>query len=86
MIWVAVVGAPATQSPDGDSSHGDIECHLAGWEEPELVEEVERYRQEIVGLTSSHSLGSGTYLLERGLTLLHSGVARGERRQACVGG
>ncbi|KAK3554961.1 hypothetical protein QTP86_001863 [Hemibagrus guttatus] len=33
--------------------------------EPELVREVERYRLEIVGLASTHSLGSGTQLLER---------------------
>ncbi|KAK3528482.1 hypothetical protein QTP70_000305 [Hemibagrus guttatus] len=36
-----------------------------GGKEPELVREVERYRLEIVGLASTHSLGSGTQLLER---------------------
>ncbi|KAK3565612.1 hypothetical protein QTP86_012934 [Hemibagrus guttatus] len=36
-----------------------------GRKEPELVREVERYRLEIVGLASTHSLGSGTQLLER---------------------
>ena len=51
-----------------------------GGKEPELVQEVERYRLEIVGLTSTHSLGSGTQLLERGWTLFHSAIARGERR------
>ena len=56
-----------------------------GGKEPELVQEVERYRLEIVGLTSTHSLGSGTQLLERGWTLHYSGVARGERRRAGVG-
>uniref|UniRef100_A0A671WJG1 Reverse transcriptase domain-containing protein n=1 Tax=Sparus aurata TaxID=8175 RepID=A0A671WJG1_SPAAU len=56
-----------------------------GGKEPELVREVERYRLEIVGLTSTHSMGSGTQLLERGWTLFHSGVARGERRRAGVG-
>ncbi|KAI3376974.1 hypothetical protein L3Q82_000211 [Scortum barcoo] len=57
-----------------------------GGKEPELVrEEVERYRLEIVGLTSTHSLGSGTQLLERGWTLHYSGVAQGERRRAGVG-
>ncbi|KAI3358686.1 hypothetical protein L3Q82_015096 [Scortum barcoo] len=56
-----------------------------GGKEPELVQEVERYRLEIVGLTSTHSLGSGTQLLERGWTLHYSGVAQGERRQAGVG-
>ena len=35
----------------------------------------ERYRLEIVGLTSTHSLGSGAQLLERGWTLLYSGAA-----------
>ncbi|KAI3360026.1 hypothetical protein L3Q82_014350 [Scortum barcoo] len=47
-----------------------------GGKEPELVREVERYRLEIVGLTSTHSLGSGTQLLERGWTLHYSGVAQ----------
>uniref|UniRef100_A0AAQ6IFT4 Endonuclease/exonuclease/phosphatase domain-containing protein n=1 Tax=Anabas testudineus TaxID=64144 RepID=A0AAQ6IFT4_ANATE len=56
-----------------------------GGKEPELVLEVERYRLEIVGLTSTHSLGSGTQLLERGWTLFYSGVALGERRWAGVG-
>ncbi|KAK3541703.1 hypothetical protein QTP86_002026 [Hemibagrus guttatus] len=53
--------------------------------EPELVREVERYRLEIVGLVSTHSLGSGTQLLERGWTLFFSGVLHGERRRAGVG-
>ncbi|KAI3353340.1 hypothetical protein L3Q82_019871, partial [Scortum barcoo] len=56
-----------------------------GGKEPELVREVERYRLEIVGLASTHSLGSGTQLLERGWTLHYSGVAQGERRRAGVG-
>uniref|UniRef100_A0A3P8VPY1 Endonuclease/exonuclease/phosphatase domain-containing protein n=1 Tax=Cynoglossus semilaevis TaxID=244447 RepID=A0A3P8VPY1_CYNSE len=56
-----------------------------GGKEPELVQEVERYRLDIVGLTSTHSLDSGTQLLERGWTLFYSGVARGERRRAGVG-
>ncbi|KAI3371025.1 hypothetical protein L3Q82_023675 [Scortum barcoo] len=57
-----------------------------GGKEPELkVREVERYRLEIVGLTSTHSLGSGTQLLERGWTLHYSGVTQGERRRAGVG-
>ncbi|KAI3365318.1 hypothetical protein L3Q82_010408, partial [Scortum barcoo] len=57
-----------------------------GRKEPDLVREVERYRLEIVGLTSTHSsLGSGTQLLERGWTLHYSGVAQGERRRAGVG-
>ena len=49
------------------------------------MREVERYRLEIVGLTSTHSLGSGTQLLERGWTLHYSGVAQGERWRAGVG-
>ena len=52
--------------------------------EPELVCEVEKFRLDIVGLTSMHSKGSGTSLLERGWTLFHSGVATGERRRAGV--
>ena len=57
---------------------------LAG-KELELVEEVERYRLDIVGLTSTHSSGSGTQVLERGWTLFFAGVAPGERRRAGVG-
>ncbi|KAK3506549.1 hypothetical protein QTP70_009030 [Hemibagrus guttatus] len=56
-----------------------------GGKEPELVREVERYRLEIVGLASTHSLGSGTQLLERGWTLFFSGVSHGERHRAGVG-
>ncbi len=47
--------------------------------------EVERFRLDIVGLTSTHSMVFGTRLLERGWTLHFSGVARGERRRAGVG-
>ncbi len=57
---------------------------LAG-KEPEIVREVERFRLQIVGITSMHGWGSGTTLLERGWTLHHSGVAHGERRRAGVG-
>uniref|UniRef100_A0A8C6NR47 Endonuclease/exonuclease/phosphatase domain-containing protein n=1 Tax=Nothobranchius furzeri TaxID=105023 RepID=A0A8C6NR47_NOTFU len=57
---------------------------LAG-KEQELVAEVERYRLDIVGLTSTHSIGSGTQALERGWTLSFAGVAPGERRRAGVG-
>ncbi|KAK3521856.1 hypothetical protein QTP70_018587 [Hemibagrus guttatus] len=56
-----------------------------GGKEPELVREVERYRLEIVGLASTHNLGSGTQLLERGRTLFFSGVPHGERCRAGVG-
>ncbi len=49
------------------------------------MREVDRYQLEIVGITSTHSLGSGTTLLERGWTLYYSGVAHGERRRADVG-
>ncbi|KAK3571519.1 hypothetical protein QTP86_012863 [Hemibagrus guttatus] len=45
-----------------------------GGKEPELVREVERYPLDIVGLAFTHSLGSGTQLLERGWTLFSSGV------------
>uniref|UniRef100_A0A3B5B7Z8 Ig-like domain-containing protein n=1 Tax=Stegastes partitus TaxID=144197 RepID=A0A3B5B7Z8_9TELE len=58
---------------------------LMGEKESELVWEVERYQLDIVGLTSTHSLGSGTQLLERGWMLHFSGIARGERRWAGVG-
>jgi len=62
----------------------DVEHHLTG-KELELVQEVERYRLEMVGLTSTHSTDSGTKLLERGWTLSFSRAAQGVRRQAGVG-
>ena len=57
VIWVG--GGPTTQSPDGDSGHGDMGCHLAGgerawlchsaWEHlgilPEELEEVSGVRE-----------------------------------------
>jgi len=57
---------------------------LAG-NESELMREVERYQLDMVGLTSTHSTGSVTKLLERGWTLSFSGVAQGVRRQVGVG-
>ena len=53
--------------------------------EPELVREVARYQLDLVGLTSMHSLSSGTVLLDRGWTLFFFGVAEGVRRRASVG-
>ncbi|KAK7925178.1 hypothetical protein WMY93_007488 [Mugilogobius chulae] len=58
---------------------------LLARKDPELVQEVERFRLDIVGLTSTHSLGSGTITLERGWTLHFSGVAHGVRQRAGVG-
>lgn len=40
---------------------------------------------EIVELTSTHSLGSGTELFERCWTLFYSGSAHSDRQQAGVG-
>ncbi|TWW71145.1 hypothetical protein D4764_17G0006280 [Takifugu flavidus] len=57
---------------------------LAG-KELELVGEVERYQLDMVGLTSTHSVGSGTQVLEGGWTLFYAGVAQGERRRSGVG-
>jgi len=42
---------------------------------PELVCEVEWYQLEIVGLISTHCIGSGTKLLDRGWMLSYSGIA-----------
>jgi len=53
--------------------------------EQELVEEIEKYRLDIVGLSSTHSKGSGTVNLERGWTLYYSGVNVQERGRAGVG-
>ncbi|KAI3366417.1 hypothetical protein L3Q82_000453 [Scortum barcoo] len=42
VVWVAVVagGLDATQSLDQNSGNRDMECHLAGGKEPELVREL----------------------------------------------
>ena len=56
-----------------------------GGKELELVREVEHYRLGLVGLTSTHSIGSGSKLLDRGWTLFFSGVAKGVRCRAGVG-
>ncbi|KAI3355458.1 hypothetical protein L3Q82_018295, partial [Scortum barcoo] len=71
------VGPPSSRLTTRRKGHGM--SPRWGGKEPELVREVERYRLEIVGLTSTHSLGSGTQLLERGWTLHYSGVAQGEQ-------
>ncbi|KAK3562875.1 hypothetical protein QTP86_011117 [Hemibagrus guttatus] len=63
------------KSLKGRYRRGVFKSILTGGKEPELVREIERYRLEIVGLASTHSLGSGTQLLERGGTLFYSGVA-----------
>ncbi|KAK3516473.1 hypothetical protein QTP70_016707, partial [Hemibagrus guttatus] len=84
-----VLGSGHGGGPPGDPNPGQriwllghgMSPHWGG-KEPELVREVERYRLEIVGLASTHSLGSGTQLLERGWTLLFFGVPHGERRRA----
>lgn len=52
--------------------HPHMECHLAGGDKPDLLQEVER-------------MGSVTQFLERGCTLHYSGVAPGQRQQAAVG-
>ncbi|KAI3352838.1 hypothetical protein L3Q82_019412, partial [Scortum barcoo] len=81
-VWVAVVAGslrrpnPKNISVEQNSGNRDMECHLTGGKEPELscqmpivfIWEVERYQaRDSLGLTSTHSLGSGTQLLERGL-------------------
>ncbi|KAI3368478.1 hypothetical protein L3Q82_025493 [Scortum barcoo] len=87
VVWVAVV-AGGLERPNPWTKTlaiGTWNVTSLGGKEPELVREVERYRLEIVGLTSTHSLGSGTQLLERGWTLHYSGVAQGERRRGWCG-
>ncbi|KAI3375904.1 hypothetical protein L3Q82_004160 [Scortum barcoo] len=78
VVWVAVVAwGPRRPNPWTKTlAIGTWNVTSLGGKEPELVREVERYRLEIVGLTSTHSLGSGTQLLERGWTLHYSGVAQ----------
>lgn len=45
---------------------------------------VEIFLLDIVGRTSAHNKRIGTSLLERGWTLIHSGVADSKRRRAGV--
>ncbi len=42
---------------------------------------MERYWLNLVGLASTHSVGSETKFLDRGWTLLFSGVAQGVGKQ-----
>ncbi|TWW73491.1 hypothetical protein D4764_15G0008850 [Takifugu flavidus] len=49
---------------------------LAG-KELELVGDVEHYRLDMVGLTSTHSVGSGTQVFEVSWTIFYAGVAQG---------
>jgi len=49
------------------------------------MREVQLYQLEIVGLTSTHSTGSGNKLLGKSWTLSFSGVAQGGRCRAGVG-
>ena len=48
------------------------------------MREVEKFRLDILGFTSTDGKGSGTSLLERGWTLFLSEVADSERRRAVV--
>ena len=49
------------------------------------MREVGCYRLDLVGLTSTQSVGSGSKLLDRGWTLFFSGVAKGVRCWVGVG-
>ncbi|KAI3375398.1 hypothetical protein L3Q82_021884 [Scortum barcoo] len=59
VVWVAVVaGGPRRPNPWTKTlAIGTWNVTSLGGKEPELVWEVERYRLEIVGLTSTHKLG-----------------------------
>ena len=52
--------------------------------ELELVQEVERYQLDIVGVTSMHIWGSGTSFFERGWAFFYAGVVPHESRRAGV--
>ena len=49
------------------------------------MHEDEKFRLDIIGLTSMRSVASGISLFERDWTLFYSGVAQGEKRRAGVG-
>ena len=65
MSWVAVMGPNDPHPRTAILAMGTWNVTSLGGKEPELGREVEEYRLEIVRLTSMHSLGSGTQLLER---------------------
>ncbi|KAI3367052.1 hypothetical protein L3Q82_009684 [Scortum barcoo] len=89
VVWLAVVAGSLDLTDSNPWTKtlaiGTWNVTSLGGKEPELVGEVERYWLEIVGLISTHSLGSETQLLERGWTIHYSGIAQGERheRVAC---
>lgn len=62
-----------------------MECNHCLGKVPDLVYGVERYQQNAVGLTSMHSIDSGTNLLDRRWTLSYSGIVHVETCQAAVG-
>ena len=53
-------------------------------EEVELVEEVKKYRLEIIGLPLTKKKGNGTLILQDGWQLFYSGVKPSTRAQASV--
>ena len=53
--------------------------NITSLEGKELVQEMERYQLDLVGLTSTHSWGSGSKILDSCWTLFFSGVAKGVR-------
>ena len=71
------------QSPVTEAGYRKMECYLSCGEG--TLAEVERYLLNIVSLTSTHSSGSGTSLLERGGHFFYAGVVPGERQRAGVG-
>ena len=63
---------------------GHVNVTKLAEKEPELVREVELYQLDLVGLTYTHSIGSGTKLMDRGYALPFAGVAQGVRCWAGV--
>jgi len=72
--WVCCIPAGRQKRGHGRADPRHHRLVLGTWnvtslpgKEPELVWEVERYQLDMVGLTSTHSTGSETKLLEVGL-------------------
>lgn len=61
--------ASTIETSEQTSGYRDMECHLAMWE-------VERYWVEIVGLSTTHNMDSGTQLFERGWTVCYTELPR----------
>ncbi|KAK3506039.1 hypothetical protein QTP70_003193, partial [Hemibagrus guttatus] len=84
VLWEYGVRGPLLRAVQSLYNQSRSLVHIASWLHPGARPGVGACRRA-PGLASTHSLGSGTQLLERGWTLFFSGVPHGERHRAGVG-